>query len=142
MRLVVDASVAVKWLVTEVDSAAADGLLDGRHELHAPRLMLYEISNALWVKGRRRGIEHDEAILLSQHLLDFPIHWDDNWPALPTTVGLALTLDHPVYDCVYLALARRIQGTLVTADARFSRVVASTEYRNSLVMLGDPVLEG
>ena len=39
MRFVVDASIAVKWLVEEEYSDAADGLLDESHELFAPRLM-------------------------------------------------------------------------------------------------------
>ena len=52
MRLVVDASVAVKWLVEEEDSEAADRLLEQRHELFAPRLMASEVGNALWRKVR------------------------------------------------------------------------------------------
>ena len=42
-------------LVNEQGSYDADRLLDGRHDLHAPRLMVYEVGNALWVKGRRGG---------------------------------------------------------------------------------------
>ena len=52
MRLVVDASVAVKWLVAEEGSDAADRLLAGGDDLHAPRLMASEIANALWRKAR------------------------------------------------------------------------------------------
>ena len=66
MRLVVDASVAVKWLVAEEDSEAADRLLAGGDDLHAPRLMASEIANALWRKARtgeigqgQAGIVHD-----------------------------------------------------------------------------------
>ena len=141
MRLVIDASVAVKWMVTEPDSDAADRLLDGRHELHAPRLMLYEVGNALWVKGHRRSLERNEAVSLAEYMLSFPIHWDDNWALMPSVVDLALTLDHPVYDCIYLALAHRIGATLVTADALFAEVVTPTQYRDTLVMLGDPALD-
>ena len=52
MRLVTDASVAVKWLVAEADSATANGLLGAGHELHAPRLLASEVGNALWRKAR------------------------------------------------------------------------------------------
>ena len=57
MRFVVDASVAVKWLVAEDQSDTADRLLDGSHELFAPRLMASEVGNALWREissGRNR----------------------------------------------------------------------------------------
>ena len=63
MRLVVDASVAVKWFVREEDSDAATFLRDGRHEIFAPRLMATEIGNALrrkvtlgdWGEVRRKS---------------------------------------------------------------------------------------
>ena len=57
MRLVVDASVAVKWLIAEEGSDAAHRLAAGADDLHAPRLMASEIANALWRKapdGRNR----------------------------------------------------------------------------------------
>ena len=52
MRLVVDASVAVKWLVAEEESDAARELLESGEELHAPGLMASEIANALCRKAR------------------------------------------------------------------------------------------
>ena len=61
MRLVVDASVAVKWLVAEEDSSAADRLLAGGDDLHAPRLMASEVANALWRKARMGEIERGRA---------------------------------------------------------------------------------
>ena len=57
MRLVVDASVAVKWLVTEPDSDIARELAAGGDDLHAPRLMTSEIANTLWRKTRS-GRDH------------------------------------------------------------------------------------
>ena len=36
MRLVIDPSVAVKWVVEEEGSDAAASLWEGRHDLHAP----------------------------------------------------------------------------------------------------------
>ena len=52
---------------------------------------------------------------------------------------LALALDRPVYDCVYLALAQRIRGRVVTADGRFARALAPTEHGGTVVMLTDLV---
>lgn len=43
----------------------------------------------------------------------------------------------PVYDCVYLALAHQIDGTLVTADARFVNTLAGTEHAGRVVLLAD-----
>ena len=37
-------------------------------------------------------------------------------------LALACHLDHPVYDCLYLALARREAAVLVTADQRLQQL--------------------
>ena len=48
MSLVVDASVAVKWLIAEEGSDFANRLVELGDDLHAPRLMASEVANALW----------------------------------------------------------------------------------------------
>ena len=74
MRLVVDASVAVKWLVEEELSEAADNMLDGRHELHAPRLMASEVSNTLWRKAKLGEIERSLAGVLAAAIPEMGVH--------------------------------------------------------------------
>lgn len=41
---------------------------------------------------------------------------------------LAADLDHPVYDCMYLALALQEQRPVVTGDRRFCAVVQAHPY--------------
>ncbi len=141
MRLVVDASVAVKWLVPEEKSDLANQLLDDRHELFAPYLMAYEVGNALWRKAQRGMISREQAVALVASLADVSITWIHDVQLPVEAVRLGLALNHPIYDFVYVLLAQRLGVTLVTADARFQRVVASSEYHDSLIMLGDPILE-
>ena len=43
---------------------------------------------------------------------------------LAEALALACHLDHPVYDCLYLALARREAAVLVTADQRLQQLAA------------------
>ena len=66
MRLVVDASVAVKWLVDEDNSVIAHRLLDGNHEISAPRLMATEVGNALRHKTLRGDLERSRAEELAE----------------------------------------------------------------------------
>jgi len=137
MRFVVDASVAVKWLVVEEDADVARELATSDHDLHAPRLMASEIANALWRKARMGQIERADAGAALAWLSDMPVRWNDDETVSADAVRLALALDYPVYDCVYLALAHRIGATVVTADGRFANAVAPTEHGESVVTLAD-----
>ena len=137
MRLVVDASVAVKLLVEEPDSDAAQELAASGQELHAPRLMASEVANALWRKARLGQIERADAGAAMALLPDMPVRWNDDETVSADAVRLALALDHPVYDCVYLALAHRIGATVVTADRRFAEAAAPTEHGEAVVTLAD-----
>jgi predicted nucleic acid-binding protein len=68
MTLVVDASVAVKWLVDESDREAAHSLLDTDERLIAPDLVVIETGNVLWKKIRRGEITSHQAVLGVQEL--------------------------------------------------------------------------
>ena len=137
MRFVVDASVAVKWLVAEDDADIADRLAASGQELHAPRLMASEAANVLWRKARVGEIERPEARAGMALLTDMPVRWNDDETVGADAVRLALALDHPVYDCMYLALAYRIGATVVTADRRFVTAVAPTEHGEAVMTLAD-----
>ena len=137
MRLVVDASVAVKWLVEEVDAESANRLLHNNHELHAPRLLASEVANALWRKVRMGEMAHGDAGMLTAAVTEMPLHWFDDEQICADSVRLALELDRPVYDCVYLALGYRIGATLVTADTRFANAVKATQHGGAVVTLTD-----
>ncbi len=137
MRLVVDASVAIKWLIAEADSDVARGLAASDDELHAPRLMACEIANALWRKARLGQIERGDVGAMLALAPDMPVRWGDDEAVSAEAARLALALDHPVYDCVYLALAYRIGAVVVTADLRFANVLASTEHGGAVVTLAD-----
>ena len=137
MRFVVDASVTVKLLVDEPGSDAARELAARDHELHAPRLMASEAANALWLKARRGQIERPDAGAALAWLRDMPLRWHDDETVSADAVRLALNLDHPVYDCLYLALAHRIGATVVTADRRFVTAVSQHERGEAVMTLAD-----
>ncbi len=137
MRFVVDASVAVKLLVDEPGSDAARKLAASGQELHAPRLMVSEAASALWRKARQGQIERADAGAAMASLSDMPVLWNDDETVGADAVRLAVALDHPVYDCVYVALAHRIGATVVTADRRFVTAVAPTEHGEAVMTLAD-----
>ena len=135
MRVVVDASVAVKWLVAEEDSDAANRLLTDGDDLYAPRLMVSEVANTLWRKARLGEIERDQVGVLMTAVSEIPVRWCEDETVCADAVRLALTLERPVYDFMYLALAQRHGARMVTADERFANALASTGHYGTVTTL-------
>jgi predicted nucleic acid-binding protein len=117
MSLVIDASVALKWVLAEPGQAAADALLD--EELIAPSLWLVEAANALWRRTQRGELSADEARERLAELFNAPVTSTAIEDDILAAAELAQRLEHPVYDCLYLALAIRERTQVVTADRRF-----------------------
>ncbi len=135
MLIVVDASVAVKWLVTEEGSSKAEQLLGRGHALHAPRLMAAEILNAVRNKERSGELTPQDAIAIGNQARHVPVLWGNDEELGPVALQLALDLQHPIYDCMYLALAQRNRGLVVTADARFFDLVSASVYAGMIARL-------
>ena len=137
MSLVVDASVAVKWLVAEEESDAAHRLAASDEDLHAPRLLASEVANAVWRKARLGEVERSRAGALIATVPSMPVGWHMDEELGADSIRLALAHDRPVYDCVYLALAQRIGALLVTADRRIVNAMSQTEHGDIVVTLAD-----
>ncbi len=138
MILASDASVAVKWAVQqEEDYEKAAQLLNGEHELHVPRVLAAELANALWSKVRSAELTPSEAPGLLERVLALNLEWADDGTLAVAALHIAISLNHPVYDCVYLALAYQVGGILVTADTRFFDIVATTEHAGRVVLLAN-----
>ncbi|PKP97722.1 MAG: PIN domain nuclease [Alphaproteobacteria bacterium HGW-Alphaproteobacteria-13] len=133
-RLVVDASVAVKWVVTEDGTAEAVSLLSVR-PLAAPDLLIAECANILWKKVARAELTPEEGLLAARLLQRSEVELYPMRALLEPAARLAMDLDHPAYDCVYLALALENGWRFVTADMRLVGKV-----RQSSSLAGDAIL--
>ena len=126
---VVDASVVVKWLVREAYSEEAAALLDSGSTFVAPALVFAEAANALWVMRRRGDIAADDMADAVETLRAMPVAVPVTMPQLAAAASrLAVDLDHPVYDCFYLALSVQTQYPVVTADRCFHDKVRAHPY--------------
>ena len=82
-------------------------------------MWLLEAANALWKRSRRGEISLEEAGERLSELFNAPVTAIPIEDDLLAATTLAHRLGHPVYDCLYLALAVREQTQVVTADRRF-----------------------
>ena len=136
--LVIDASVAVKWVIEEEGTKEALALR--RRPLAAPDLLMAECANILWKKSRRGELSEREAVFAAGLLARADIELMPMRPYLETAVRIALALDHPAYDCIYLALAEVEGLRFVTANMKLVRKVgrhASGRYASRVFGLAD-----
>ena len=130
---VVDASVAVKWVVRESGSDRARLLAQAR--LEAPDLLFIECANILWKKVRAGDLAEREAVERLNLLLRAPVLLAGSRELLESALRLSFELLHPVYDCVYLALALQRGFPLVTADERLAKAARKRRKVAAFVML-------
>ncbi|MFN3389220.1 MAG: type II toxin-antitoxin system VapC family toxin [Allosphingosinicella sp.] len=123
--IVVDASLAAKWILWEVDTPAALGFLRAHAKrLAAPDLAFVEVAGAIVRRGNMDKTLKGEALLSLRR-------WSATWAsqavkAYPVTESrllgassLALQLGTPLKDCLYLQLAMELECDLATCDVRF-----------------------
>jgi predicted nucleic acid-binding protein len=135
-QLVVDASIAIKWVLWEDHAMAARHVLSTR-EMLAPHLLWAEVGNAIWKRQRRRESSLEEACRQLSDVRELPVRTFSHWPLMPTALDLAMSLGQTVYDCLYLALAEEEDCVVVTADRRFHRVVAESVWADRVVWIED-----
>jgi predicted nucleic acid-binding protein len=118
-RIVCDASALTALLI--------DGGRDGKWvtkaltgaDLAAPSLVGFETANIVRRHELAGLISADQAAQAHADLLDLAI---EHWPyELLATRAWQLRLNLSIYDASYVALAERLEATLVTLDRRIGR---------------------
>ena len=122
MKYVFDSSVAVKWVLAEVDSDKARRLRDEYrrtlHDLVSPDIFPVEVAHALTKAERQHRITVGESLTLWSDILATPPILIRHRPLLPRAIAIASSARVGVYDCLYVALAEREGCEFITADDR------------------------
>jgi predicted nucleic acid-binding protein len=120
--VVVDASIAIKWMINEPDSSTALANWTERGiEVLAPALLAYEVTNALYRHVRKGDLPFDDArrglteVIFKVVEFDFPENSDFNIRAMELGQQFGLPA---ACDSHYLALAESKECELWTADTR------------------------
>lgn len=120
MKLVVDASVVVKWALPEPHHGEARRLRDdhlaGRVRAVAPPCLWLEVASALRKHVNRGIIGRDKAVEALRLLHQIDIEIIDVEPA--QVLETALRLGVTVYDAAYISLAESLGVDFYTADEK------------------------
>lgn len=120
--IVLDASLAVSWLLREDLDPPAIAALDHfrRDGAYVPPLWHYEVRNALLVAERRGRIPGGGAREALEKVPDLRLVTDQA-TNLDTALELAFSHRLSFYDALYLELARRRRLPLGTRDTALAR---------------------
>ena len=93
------------------------------HQPVAPDLLAIECANAVATLVRGGVLNAGDASDVL-HSMVSAVSLHVSMDHLPDALTLSLQLEHPVYDCLYAALAEKLSLPIVTADKRFAKVFA------------------
>ncbi len=140
IKLVVDASVAIKWFVEEPDHELAVAVFDDTScELIAPDFIAVEVANVAWKKARRGELSKAEVENISRMIFRGNPTLYSTEALMPRASVLSVDLDHPVYDCVYAALAELLDVCLLTADSKFHKRLGTSSLNIRSALLGERI---
>ena len=127
VKLVVDASVAAKWIIPgepweEKANNLKGAIVLGRVEAYAPTLLIYELASVL-LKAVKRGVlkaaDGIEALKAvgSLGISLAPVLWEEVAEVFEAADSTSLT----IYDAAYLWLSKKLNAPLVTADEKLCK---------------------
>ncbi len=129
---VLDASVAVKWLLPADREPLHDEAMNLLHRFEnveigffVPEFFWLEISNVLWRRARGPAVTKSTAQSLYRDLRDAGIKTIPSTRLVPAAFEIAVTYDTSVCDSLYIALAKDMNTFLITADERLANAVAA-----------------
>ena len=122
MRYVLDAAVAMRWVVPEEDSAKAQLLRDRLRSqvdaCFAPDVFPIEVAHALTRAERQRRIQVGEAAMLLASILSTSPKLLPALQFIDRAVEISSHHRIGVYDCLYIALAEQLGCDMITCDER------------------------
>ena len=122
MKYVLDASVAICWVIPRPLKPKADRLRDEYqrriHELLAPAVFIDEVAGALTKAERQKDIAVGQAAPLYAKVINSPPVLIPHAPLIARAIDISSRTRSGYYDCLYVALAEREGCQLVTADQK------------------------
>ena len=133
--LVVDASVALKWVLDEPGDREARALVETGEPLIAPELIVAEVVNVAWKRLLATEITSRQAAVIAAEVPRVFAELLAIGPLRMRALEIASELRHPAYDCFYVALAEARDVKLITADRRLAAKLAGSRWQDRCLTL-------
>lgn len=127
MNIVLDVSAVSPVLLAEQHGDATADHIANADSIIAPELFIAELGNVLWKYVNFHDLDESTAIQVFDLGLDMIDDVVSNTAITSEAMRLAIQTRHPVYDCLYLTLARRTRYTLLTHDKKLKSLARSLD---------------
>ena len=129
---VIDTSVAIKWYIPETHSVEAKAYIAKGVDRHAPDYLLAEAASVVLKRLRTRDVKlrlsDNEGRMVMAVLKVSPIQLHESRPLIDPAFALAEKIGASLYDGLFLALAIRLGGQLVTADQKLFKKIKISQH--------------
>jgi len=132
MARIIDASAAIALIVESPRTRTVRKIFSSTAQLTAPDILIAETANAIWNHRRTHAFS-------SKYVGDFleglsvNVSMVSSAALVAEAYAIAIELNHPAYDALYLALAKRDTTQIVTFDERLVRKVSGTRYESLIL---------
>jgi len=118
MIAVIDASAAAEIILERQSSIELVDLLNDAEWVIAPSVYIAEMSNVFWKYQSFTNLSQADCETHLDNAIDLPDDLVNDKELYREAFKLGCTLDHSIYDMLYLVLARRHNATLLTMDKK------------------------
>lgn len=129
MNVVIDASAAVGLVLALPGTEIFEPLLEEAALVTAPDLYIAEVGNAIWKYRKADLLTMERCELLLEQAVSLPDRIESSSALYQEAFALACRHLHPVYDAIYLILARRTNATILTMDRRLAVLAGQLEIK-------------
>ncbi len=133
--MIADTSAYIPLFVTHPLAVPASTAVGDGRPLHVPEFSLIEAANTLWKYGIQGGMSSADIKVTLGAIRTQMTVWPD-MPLLEDAAEIALGLRHPVYDCLFIALALQRGEPLATADRKLAEVARRAGVEAVLIEAG------
>ncbi|AIE87354.1 type II toxin-antitoxin system VapC family toxin [Fimbriimonas ginsengisoli] len=136
-RVVVDASVVLKWYFHEAFSEEALRVANHAHEVVVPDLIFGQVGAVLWRRVKSGEMKREDAHKVLANLRRLPLTTVSPSELAPAALEIATATARTFNESVYFALAMRERTKLVTADRWWFTLLSTGPMRRYLRWVGD-----
>jgi len=129
MMIVLDTSAAVDLVLHPAEREKEAALLGDAEWVLAPALFVSEVANVFWKYHAFNKLPQEQAEQGMGLALELPDSLADDRELYTEAFAMACRTGYPVYDMLYLVLARRNNALLLTRDRALKRLAAKHDVR-------------